>query len=219
MVEERVGAPTTDAPETSSAEDWLRWGVQQQQAARQAKQAKREAKRQARKKGAAAVQTEQVQQDASVLLKTLFRQLARSLHPDRETDPATRDLKTALMSEANTAYARQDVLALLHLQSQALLADQQPSADNEAQLAAMTALVKQQVATLERERAERQNQLMHQLEVPQGHPVDGQAVQALLRQRQDNLTHTCEQLESLPALWQDDAALKRWLKATQDLTV
>jgi hypothetical protein len=61
--------------------------------------------------------------DAETQLRTLFRQLASALHPDREPDPAERLRKTALMSEANTAYARKDLVTLMQIQLRAELAD------------------------------------------------------------------------------------------------
>jgi len=52
-------------------------------------------------------------QDANGALRSIYRQLASALHPDRETDPAEQLRKTALMKEANAAYERHDLLALL----------------------------------------------------------------------------------------------------------
>jgi hypothetical protein len=42
--------------------------------------------------------------------------LASALHPDRQTDAQQREVKTGLMQQANQAYARSDLLALLALQ-------------------------------------------------------------------------------------------------------
>ncbi|SFV12193.1 hypothetical protein [Pseudoduganella namucuonensis] len=49
-------------------------------------------------------------------MRDIFRKLASALHPDRETDPAERGRKTALMQRANVAYAANDLLDLLGLQ-------------------------------------------------------------------------------------------------------
>jgi hypothetical protein len=49
-------------------------------------------------------------------LRDIFRKLASTLHPDRETDPAERLRKTSLMQRANAAYAANDLLGLLELQ-------------------------------------------------------------------------------------------------------
>ncbi len=59
-------------------------------------------------------ETEEVKLKQS--LRDIFRKLASALHPDRETDPAERGRKTALMQRANAAYAANDLLGLLELQ-------------------------------------------------------------------------------------------------------
>jgi hypothetical protein len=57
-------------------------------------------------------------------VRDIFRKLASALHPDRETDPAERTRKTALMQRANAAYAANDLLGLLELQLQVEQIDQ-----------------------------------------------------------------------------------------------
>ena len=49
-------------------------------------------------------------------VRDVFRKPASVLHPDRETDPAERHRKNALMQRANVAYAADDLLGLLELQ-------------------------------------------------------------------------------------------------------
>ncbi len=49
-------------------------------------------------------------------VRDIFRKLASTLHPDRETDPLEHQRKTALMQRANVAYAANDLLGLLELQ-------------------------------------------------------------------------------------------------------
>ena len=52
----------------------------------------------------------------SQALRTVFRRLASKLHPDRSSDAAEHERKTALMQELNTAYASGDLLRVLELQ-------------------------------------------------------------------------------------------------------
>lgn len=59
---------------------------------------------------------EKLAEEASLSVRQVFRKLASTLHPDRETDPAERERKTALMQRVNDAYARNDLLVLLSLQ-------------------------------------------------------------------------------------------------------
>jgi hypothetical protein len=49
-------------------------------------------------------------------IREVFRKLASALHPDRETDPAEKARKTALMQRANQAYDQGNLLQLLELQ-------------------------------------------------------------------------------------------------------
>ncbi len=49
-------------------------------------------------------------------LRSVFRRLASKLHPDRESDAAEQQRKTALMQQLNAAYASGDLLRVLELQ-------------------------------------------------------------------------------------------------------
>ena len=71
-----------------------------------------------RRKSKAQQRREAEAQLATQSVREVFRKLASALHPDRETDAAARESKTALMQKANQAYAANDLLALLELQLQ-----------------------------------------------------------------------------------------------------
>jgi len=60
----------------------------------------------------------QLVQDANDAVRQIYRRLASELHPDREPDAERRIRKTALMQQANQAYAASDLLTLLGLQLQ-----------------------------------------------------------------------------------------------------
>ncbi len=49
-------------------------------------------------------------------VREVFRKLASALHPDRATDAADHDARTAMMKRVNRAYEASDLLALLELQ-------------------------------------------------------------------------------------------------------
>ena len=72
-----------------------------------------------RKKTARELKQEAAEKDASQSLREVFRKLASALHPDRETDPAERVRKTALMQRVNQAYASKNLLDMLQLQIEA----------------------------------------------------------------------------------------------------
>jgi hypothetical protein len=61
-------------------------------------------------------QDEEARRQASRSVREVYRQLVSSLHPDRETDVAERERKTALMQEVNQAYEQSNLLTLLQLQ-------------------------------------------------------------------------------------------------------
>ncbi len=214
-----LGEPLEDEGQHLSAEQLLRAGMERlRQAQEEVRQHRREAAqtRRARKTpGAMARQAEQ--HDADTLLRRLFRQLASALHPDRETDPQARLHKTALMSEANAAYEKRDLVALLQIQGRAELAD--PTAVqrlSDERLALLTLLLKEQVAELERERAGRQSALADEFDLPEG--VSWNA-NTLLQNRIDQtraLERALAQLENDRAQVDDPARLKRWLNARRD---
>ncbi len=116
MAREVFGVELGDAQEAQSPQDLARRIAEEMQAA----QARRSAARKGRKKSAKAIAAEAVReqaaQGASRALREVFRRLASELHPDREPDVSERARKTALMQQANAAYAAGDLLTLLELQ-------------------------------------------------------------------------------------------------------
>ena len=82
-------------------------------------------KSKAEKAQAAAEQQAREQQQALLSnTKTLYRQLARTHHPDLERDPAAQQHKTALMQRITEAYEANDLYTLLQLLSEAAPTDQ-----------------------------------------------------------------------------------------------
>jgi hypothetical protein len=191
-----------------------------------AKAAKRQAKRDAKTKAKQATQPPneaqqlqaRLQGDADTSLRTLYRQLASALHPDRESDPDARLHKTALMSEANAAYARQDYVTLVDIQQRAALASPADVAKMpDDKLQALTLLVKAQVAKLERQRAHTQQQLEHEFNVPQGMGLNANTLKTLLNDQEDGLQEAVDALQSSLELVQQEAGLKRWLNQQRKL--
>lgn len=222
MLDEVMGEPFGDDQNQnfSSMEDLMQANAarfhKMQMEAEEARQKTLEKKQAKKKKTLAGQQAEQLQQDASGLLRQIFRQLASSLHPDRETDEALRIQKTALMSEANAAYDRKDLVALMQLQVRAALVDQAGAQRmSDEKLAALTLLLKQQVADLERERALKQRSLIHELNLPYGVQTGRNALQRYLADCQLNLQHECEDLEHDVVSWEYDALFKAWLNASR----
>jgi hypothetical protein len=80
----------------------------------------------------------------------VYKRLVKALHPDLESDPVLRERKSALMQQVTTAYARNDLHALLRLELEWMGGDHlDASRLSDETLAAYTALMKEQVAELE----------------------------------------------------------------------
>ncbi|MGQ0710157.1 MAG: hypothetical protein ACT4NV_10450 [Rhodoferax sp.] len=187
---------------------------QEQQAAHDKREARKEQRR--AKKGPSARETAQAQKqlDAQSALRTVYRQLASALHPDRESDPALRAQKTALMSEVNAAYERQDLSSLLRIQLQSEMVDASKAAAlSDAKLKAMCDLLTEQIKALEAD----QWQLRGQMEVELGFPHYVKYSEATLLglledERQDQEDEIGTMRADLERVRADEKAFKAWLK-------
>lgn len=219
--------PDQPEPDLDDVVHAARARMKQVAEAQDAKAAKRQAKRDAKSQARRASQPPNpaqllqasLQGDADASLRTLYRQLASALHPDREGDPQVRLHKTALMGEANAAYARKDYVTLVDIQQRAALAAPAAAATMpDAKLQALTLLVKAQVAELERQRAHTQQALMHEFGVPPGMGLNENTLKTLLNEQEDELQDAVDTLQSGLALVRQDAGLKRWLHQQRQLS-
>ena len=124
--------------------------------AEQAARAERRARAQQTAKGrqaeAAAQRKEAAAAQASQSVREVFRKLASTLHPDRETDQAERERKTGLMQQANQAYQHNDLLTLLTLQLQTEQIDDEHLAGlPDARLAHYNQVLREQLQSLQQE--------------------------------------------------------------------
>ena len=218
-------APGNDAARQAADPDELLRAARQQwqdesaaqQAKREARQARREARQAQREPGPAALLERQGRQDASATLRTLYRQLASALHPDRASDETERARMTALMSAANAAYDRRDLLALLDLQLQAELADPDHLERLSAQrLQAVTRLLKEQAASLERERQCEQQRWLQTLALPAGSRIDQATLQRRLEEQELALLRELQDAEAALEQAGNQAGLKAWLNRNAD---
>lgn len=197
-------------------EGW-RQQTHEQQARREARQARRDSRREQRaaRRGAAdvpALPPADVlpEEDPALLLRRLFRQLASALHPDREPDPRQRERKTALMAEANRAHGSGDLPALLRLQQQVLQAEPASQWDD-ARLAALVQLLRQQAADLERERAAQQQALAWEAGLPGGVPAREDTLAASREAAVQALEQACRDVRDTLARTTTSGGLQRWL--------
>ncbi len=156
-------------------------------------------------------------EDATGALRTIYRQLVSALHPDRETDPHEQVRKTALMKEANTAYEKRDLLALLQLQLRAELLDtSQMASMAKEKLAALTTLLKNRVAVLNQELFAIERQMIGEFNLPMFSTVSAVSLRRHLIESELNLHEEISVMQQDLAMVQDDAHFKRWLRAQEN---
>jgi hypothetical protein len=187
-----------------------------------AEQERLEEKRQVRKakKKPATRQQHDAQQkmDAKTALRTVYRQLASALHPDREPDEAERQRKNDLMSSVNAAYDRQNLSELLKLQLQIAQIDSASLgriADDK--LNAMSLLLAEQVAALEKDHAQAEFEIQHVFGVNPSEHVSPERFAQALRLKVRDREHDVHVLERDLQRIHNDAELKRWLKEQAQL--
>lgn len=229
-IEQALGQPLESPSQYQTPEEMMQAGMRQWQrqqqadderkaAKRAARKTQKQAQKQAQKKSTAADKglvpaAMQGQTDAKSVIRTIYRQLASALHPDREPDEPARLRKTAWMSEVNAAYEKNDLSTLLRLQMQVAQGGTQRTARMaDDQLIAMCQLLKEQVAALEDDLDQLQSRLSRELCVPVRADADeallSQSLQRILadqRHSADSLAHDLRRI-------QNEAELKRWLKA------
>ena len=166
VFEDLFGKPLHRADELHTAEAVFEAGLRQYREQQQRLEDKRQAKKAKKKPVARQLKDAQQKMDANTALRTIYRQLASALHPDREPDEAERTRKTALMSEVNAAYDRQNLSELLKLQLQIAQIDRAAlSRMADDKLNAMCLLLKEQVSALEEDEAQAQFEIRHYLGV------------------------------------------------------
>lgn len=216
QIEEALGQPIHNPNQYQTPEEMMAAGLRQWQRQQQADEERKTAKRAARKaiKRPVAYQQAQVQEaDAKSALRTVFRQLASALHPDREPDERERTRKTALMSEVNAAYEKNDLSTLLRLQWQAALPGSAGAASlADDKLAAMCLLLKAQVAALQNDLAQLQARLTQEMCVPVSLELSDERMTQALQGLQASQRQVADSLAADLRRIQNDAELKRWLK-------
>lgn len=218
MARELFGMDIPDDVDLNSPEELMRHLEQQMQAKAQPADAPLPPERPAKKISKREQQVAEQAQQASQSLREVYRKLASALHPDRETDPAERTRKTALMQRVNEAYANKRLLDLLQLQLEAEQIDP-------GQLANLSA---ERLKHYNHVLAEQLSELLHEVAATEGafvlefnlHPLQKLKPAGLM----DTLRHEIAQLsmdihELRQQLQQLDdlPTLKRWLKLQREM--
>ena len=213
LLQELAGQPVPGLDSATSPEEMMAVLGAHMASKNEKLEAQREAKRAKKPPTPRQIKAQQTQQDADSVIRSMFRQLASALHPDREPDAAERERKTELMTQVNTAYERRDLNTLLRLQMRVAQIDEQSIAKlTDERLAAMSTLLKEQVSALEQALAEAEMRASHDF----GFTVSArQSEKDLLRR----ISHERGSLEELMHAAQadlirvrSDGGLKQWLK-------
>lgn len=214
MMEDMLGEPLADDELLKTVQDVFEAGMARLREAEAAEQEARTQTRSRKKKlSAAQLKAEADQEAAETTLRKVFRQLASALHPDRESDSGERDRKTVLMSEANAAYDRRDLVALLQIQLRVELTDAASIAKMaEEKMAALTLLLKQQAQELDNELYKQRHDARHEFGLKSYETVSVANLHRSLRAEQSScerdLTAMQQDLQQLA----DDKYFKLWLK-------
>ena len=218
FLEEMLGEAVGRAQQFSSPEEVLQASMEQIRQQAQAHQAARAAHQAKRAKAARQKQAGQQAQDADGALRSIYRQLASALHPDRETDPAEQARKTGLMSQANAAYGRRDLLALLQLQLHADLFDaRKVSTMAKEKITALCLLLKERVDGLTRELHEFEAQIRAEFDLPPQLPLAAAGLRRHLQEQKHALLGDIAMMQRDFVRVRDDAEFKRWLREQQRL--
>ena len=210
-------APKFDA--SATAEEIFLAGARAMREREQARIEKRNARKATRHQATREVKGGRTEHDPETVLRTLYRQLASKLHPDRARDPQERDRKNALMSQANAAYEKRDLMTLLKLQLTVEQLDSESIAGMaKEKMAALTHLLKEQVQTLEFELEQTQGQLAQEFGLSRFAPFDGLSLARCLKEQRVDLQAEVSQMEyDMARVTSDVAELKRWLKEQRKL--
>lgn len=189
----------------------------EQASERQATQAAAEARRATRPKTKKQLEAEArkaaEEKATTQSVRTVYRDLVKVLHPDREPDPAEKARKTALLQRVTAAYEANELLTLLRLQ---LELDRLEPAHLErladAQLAPYNRLLREQVRELEDTLADEQMTEADYSDFPYPNP-SAHDLCTFFQEKKNSLLQRVTQLErDVRAIGTEPAALKRFLK-------
>ena len=180
----------------------------QQQAAEQRSKKPKSEKQQARE---AKKQVEE--RNITKAVRTLYMDLVKAFHPDREPDEAEKLRKTEVMHRVTDAYEKSDLLALLRLQLEFEHIDQ-THLENlaEEQLKYYNKILKQQSEELDNEFVTLQNELAAMTGRPSFAISSPIALEFSLNSDIAQMKRDIKQIKSDVKAFADPDLLKKWLK-------
>jgi hypothetical protein len=215
--EQMMGEALDENDDFENIDDVLHASIEQMRKQAEAKAKAKEKRKKRKGKTDDTAGLEMLGVDTQASLRAIYRQLASALHPDREIDPDARKYKTDLMSEANTAYGRGDLLTLLQLQIKANM-DEAQIASTLAQnnVYALTDLMQQRVQSLQRELRDLEFETVAEFVLPSAVSITAPTLKSHLTKLQRDLQSTITGLKSDMIDIETSPGLKRWLKGQDE---
>jgi hypothetical protein len=195
--------------------------VQEQMAQREA--AETERRQQAQEKRAKKPKTEKQQEreakklaeerNITKAVRTLYMDLVKTFHPDREPDETEKQRKTDIMHRVTEAYEKGDLLALLRLQLEFERIDQQHLENlAEEQLKYYNKILKQQAQEIDGELFTLQSQLSSMTGRPAYQINSPIALEFSLNSDISQIKRDIKQIKADLKAFADSGVLKKWLK-------
>jgi len=177
--------------------------------------AKEKAKEKRRRRESEAKQSSSVESndsDAQHILRSIYRQLASALHPDRERDKEKRIQKTDLMSQVNTAYSNGDLFTLLQLQNKADIDKQLVTESLSSKLATVIAILERRVVELRRKLRDLEIDTVAEFVLPSAVSITAPLLKAHLTKLQLDLRSTIATLKNDITELETDTGINQWLR-------
>ena len=205
-----------DHIEINDPEDFMREFAKQMQEKLEADEAKKATRKKSAKTIEKEAATSKKEQEISQSIKEVYRQLAKTLHPDREVDPVERERKTELMQKVNTAYNKNDLLALLQMQLEIEQIDQSSiNSISVEKVKHYNAVLKRQLQEVKQEIyfiCETFN-MEFEIDVPMFTAITSpEWIIVQLKKDMQAIKKDIKQLKNDLETWKDNAKLKEYLK-------
>jgi len=199
--------------DVASHDELLRRADERLQAQAEQSAQRAERKGRARKPSAAQARREEEARQVKQTVREVFRKLVSALHPDRASDAADRDARTAMMQRVNRAYEADDLLALLQLQLEIEQVDLEHVARASAeQVRHFNRVLAEQLAELDAEIADCQARFCAQYGLLAHGRLDPLKLGAVVDDEVRELRAALAVVERDRKALLDRAAAKRWLK-------
>lgn len=221
MMEEMLGEPLTDDELPDNLQDMFNISMARLREAAEAEEREEQQHARVRNKKPSAAQRKAkvAEQEAETTLRKVFRQLASALHPDRENNLDERARKTGLMSEANAAYDRRDLVTLLQIQLRTELTDTASIAKMaEEKIASLTLLLKQQIQEIESELHDRRHAIRAEFCLDRFDSISVASLHRNLLVAEMSLEQELNAMQRDLQLIENDKAFKIWLKDQDQLS-